>query len=303
MQRRNLIILGIAVLFGLIAVLLANSYFSGYEQRAEKVAKEQQLVRIVVASQELAFGTALTTENLRLQNWPSNSVPQGAFRTLEDALRDGRVSLRPIVIGEPVLASRVSGKDGRASIAYNLPEGMRAISIPVSAVAGVSGFAQPGDVVDVLLTRQIPGDGANGDDKMTDVIMENVQVLAVDQAADDKKNVPKVGKTAVLMVDLFGAQKLALAREVGSLSLALRNVENQLVGGTQTVSTRDLNSNGLYIAARPQMAQAPMYMPPPQNYAPPPRQAASPPRPSGPSMVIVRGTQDTTYEVNRNGAR
>jgi pilus assembly protein CpaB len=303
MQRRNLIILGAAVLFGLIAVFLANSYFSGFEKQEERAAKQEQLARIVVATQELKFGTPLTTDNIRLVNWPQTSVPPGAFRAIPDALRDGRVALRPIAIGEPILTERVSGADGRASISYNLPEDMRAVSIPVSAVAGVSGFVTPGDVVDVLLTRQIPGDGAGDGDKMTDVLMENVQVLAIDQMANEKATNPKVGKTAVLMVDLYGAQKLALARETGSLSLALRNIKNQAAGYLRTVSSRDLSRTGLFMRAR-QAPSAPAPVMPPASTQIAARRAPGvvmPGLPIGPSMIIVRGTQVTSYEVKSNG--
>ena len=171
MGGRNLIFLGVAIGVALIAVILANSYFSGVEERQERIAEEQQLARIVVATQPLEFGQPLTPQNIRLQNFPAGSVPQGAFRSMEDALRDNRVALRPIVPGEPVLADKVSGTDGRAVLAANLAPGMRAVSIPVSATTGVSGFVRPGDIVDVLLTRRMPGDGATDQDLMTDVIL------------------------------------------------------------------------------------------------------------------------------------
>jgi len=167
--NRNLIFLAVAVVVGLIAVVLANSYFSGVETRQERVAAEQRLARIVVATQPLEFGQPLTAQNLRLQNFPQASVPQGAFRSVEEAMRGGRVALRPIVPGEPVLRDKVSGTDGRAVLAANLSEGMRAVSIPVSATTGVSGFVRPGDTVDVMLTRSL-----GESDYMTDVILEDV---------------------------------------------------------------------------------------------------------------------------------
>ena len=159
MPRRNLIIIGIAVFLGVIAVILANSYFSGVEERQEQIAEEQRLARIIVATQPMEFGEPLTTENIRLQNWPAQSVPEGAFLTVADALKDNRVALRPIVPGEPILASKVSGTDGRATLAALLPEGMRAVSIPINNVNGVAGFVLPGTTVDVLLVRQIEGGG------------------------------------------------------------------------------------------------------------------------------------------------
>jgi pilus assembly protein CpaB len=183
---------------------------------------------------------------------------------------------------------------------------MRAVTVPINAVTGVAGFVTPGDVVDVLLTRRIPGDGAGNDDKMTSIILENVPVLAVDRRASEQNTEPNVGRTATLQVDPLGAQKLALATEVGTLSLALRNVENQLVGGTRTVTTAQLDGARLYIRARPQPAAAPsqqpalVYASPPQGAQP----AAAPvqTRPRGPTMSVFRGTEERNEEVQRYGS-
>lgn len=299
MERRNIIIVSVAVVLGLLAVYLANSWFSGVEERQERVAREQQLERIAVARLDLPFGAALTPDNVRLVNWPRQSVPAGAYRDVDKLLREGNVTIRPIAAGEPILRERISE---RAVLSANLPADARAVTVPVNAVTGVAGFVTPGDVVDVLLTRQIPGDGAGGNDKMTTVLLENVQVLAVDRRSSEKNTKPDVGKTATLQVDQYGAQKLALAVEVGTLSLALRNVENQLVGPTSTVTTADLGGGGRYIRApRAASAPAPVYasMAPAQqapSYAPPPQR-----RPSGPTMTVFRGTDSTDTEVPRYG--
>lgn len=298
MQGRNLILLGAAVLIGLVAVFLANSYFSGVEQQQERFAEEQQLSRIVVASQDVSFGTPLNAQNLRLANWPSASVPTGAFTSLAAATRGGRVALRPIVVGEPVLASKVSGADGRAVLSANLPVGKLAYSIPISDVAGVGGFVRPGDKVDVLLTRKIPGEGAdNSTDKMTDVIITGVPVLGIDQVADEKNTKATVGKTATLEVDTLGAQKLALATQLGSLSLALRNVADLAAGPASTVLPRNLTTGNYYIAER-RSAPAQVAMSAPQRSAgvsiP-----SGPARPSGPTMTVYRGAQPSEYEVKR----
>ena len=299
--QRNLIILGVAVLLGLFAVFMANAYFSGVEQRQAQVAAEQKLARIVVATQPMAFGTTLTADNIRMQNWPAASVPTGAFRSIAAALKDNRVALRPIVPGEPILADKVSGKDGRATLAANLPAGMRATTIPVSAVSGVAGFVLPGTTVDVLLTRQIPGEGADAQDQMVDVIMENVQVLAVDQVVDEKDGKPKTSRTATLQTDLYGAQKLVLAQKVGTLSLALRNVENQQPGAVTTVTTRDLGGKGTYRAPRRQAAPRAVKV---AAYAPPTAPVRSVAvTPSGPSMAVYRGVEKADYEVGQLGGK
>lgn len=305
MAQRNLIIVGIAVFLGLIAVYLANTYFSVRETQQAEVAQANQMARIVVASQELAFGTPITTQNVRLANWPAASVPQGAFTSLEDATKS-RVALRPIVPGEPVLASKVSGANGRATLSANLPAGQVAFAIPVNDVSGVAGFIRPGDTVNVLLTRQIPGDGSTSSDKMTDVVLEDVPVLGIDQTSDENKTDPAVGKTATLQVDTRGAQKLALAQQLGSLSLALRNVADQPGGVHPTVTQRDISASRLYIGqragsasggsapARAMNGAARAVQPPSGN---PPAMRA--PRFYAPTMTIVRGTKTSQEEVLR----
>lgn len=306
MGQRNLIAIGIAVFLGLIAVYLANVYFSAREVQQERVAEENRLARIVVSSQDLAFGTAISPQNVRLANWPANSVPAGAFTSIEEATRN-RVALRPIVPGEPILASKVSGTDGRATLSANLPVGQLAYAIPINDVAGVGGFVRPGDVVDVILTRQIPGDGNTGNDKMTDVVLEAVPVLGIDQVADEKNTQPVVGKTATLQVDTFGAQKLALATQSGMLSLALRNVADQVTGARKTVTRADLGGR-YYLASRG--TRAPTYAAAaPRAIGGAARRTALPapsvgtvaaaPRPAGPTMTVVRGTRASEEEFVR----
>jgi pilus assembly protein CpaB len=311
MQGRNWIVLAIAVVVGIFAVILANSYFSGVEERNEQLARQQAMVQIVVAAQPLEFGTKLTQQNIRLQTFPASSVPEGAFRTIPEALKDNRVALRPIVPNEPVLASKVSGTDGRATLAALLPEGMRATSVSVDAVRGVAGFVLPNTMVDVLLTRKIAGEGAGPEDIRSDVILENVQVLAIDQIASDKADKPKVSRTATLAVSLHDAQRLTIAQRVGTLSFALRKVEtaaNANPDGSaarfaHTVTGRQLGGPRMYIPAR--RAEAPRMAAnnPPRAVAPSFRRAAytGPVSTGGSSMTVIRGVEPTSYPVGYLG--
>ena len=296
MERRNLIIVGVAIVIGLFAVYLVNAWFSGEEARQERIAEQQQLERIAVARVDLNFGDQLTTDNVRLVNWPRQSVPPGAYRDVKKLLADGNVAIRPIASGEPILRQRISE---RAILSANIPDDMRAVTVPVNAVTGVAGFVLPGDVVDVLLTRQIPGDGAKGDDRMTSVLLENIQVLAIDLRKSERDSQAKVGKTATLLVDQMGAQKLTLANEIGRITLALRNVENQAYGSYRTVTPRDLGGGGVYLAQRrePAAQNAPQ-----RAYAAAPASGvavAAPPR--GPTMTVYRGTAGSTAVVQRHG--
>lgn len=301
MERRNLIIAAAAVLIGLLAVYLANTWFSGVEERQERVAQEQQLVRIAVANQDLEFGSPLTQDNVRLTSWPANSVPQGAYLEADTQrlLAGGNVAIRPISRGEPILLNRISE---RAVLSANLPADMRAVTVPVDAVTGVAGFVTPGDVVDVLVTRQIPGDGANSDDKMVSVVLERVPVLAIDLRAGEGNTEAALGKTATLQVSPRDAQKLVLATQVGRLSLALRNIEDPAgdasAGARGVVTTRDLGGN-IVIRGRP--TAAPMPAPTVIAAAGATAAAAAVRRPSGPTMTVIRGTTVTEEEVRRHG--
>jgi pilus assembly protein CpaB len=256
----------------------------------------------------MAFGTPLGLQNLRLANWPADSVPAGAFTSL-DALKGTHVALRPIVAGEPVLASKISGTDGRATLSANLPVGKLAYAVPINDVSGVGGFVRPGDVVDVILTRPMPGAGSSSStDKMTDVVLQGVPVLGVDQVADEKDTKAATAKTATLEVDTLGAQKLALSIQLGALSLALRNVADQTAGPASTVIPRHLSVTNYVVPSRSEGGMAP-----PQNLGQAMASAMSRPRfpgvtpasmsvsqrPKGPVMTVYRGGVSSDYEVQR----
>lgn len=297
MERRNLIIVAAAVLIGLLAVYLANAWFTGVQQKQDKIAATQKVVRIAVANRDMAFGDPLTGDNVRLASWPANSVPEGAFREGEaqKLTTAGDVAIRPIARGEPILLSRISE---RAVLSANIPQDMRAVTVSVDDVSGVAGFVTPGDVVDILLTRQVPGD-SNGDSKMTSTIMENVPVLAMDRRADEKNTDPTRSRTATLQVTPQGAQMLALATQVGRLSLALRNVQDQFVGRQTTVTTRDLGGPYFIRARRAESPRA--AVPALASALPAAVSAAAPRRYVGPNMTVVRGTEESVHEVQRYG--
>lgn len=294
MNRQNIIALCVAGVIGLVAVFLANSYFSGIEKAQEDEVRATRLTRIAVALQDIPLGTALTNTNVRMADWPANSVPPGSFDNF-GAATTNRIALEAIRPGEPIIAGRISGTDGRATLATRLDEDRYAISVAVNAVTGVSGFVRPGDLVDVLLTRQIPGDGAKSYDKMTDVIARGLPVLAIDQVLDRSKTDPALGSTATLEVSMEDAQRLSLARELGTLSLALRNVASPANPKAATVTMRDLGGRQLYIGNR-SSAPAAAKAAPAAAPAPAPRKLA-PPRHSSPTMTVIRKGVPTTYEV------
>ena len=314
--NKNFLVLAIAAILGIAAVIITNSYLSGVEENQERAAEQGRLVQIAVARVPLDYGATLTSENIRMISWPATSVPAGAFRSTKGLYgSEQRVVLRPIEAGEPILPGKVTGFGGRASLAELIEPDMRAMSVRISDVAGVAGHIFPGDRVDVMVTRQPKLDGENGEaEKITDVVLQNVRIAAIDLGVSEKAGKPKVGKTATLVVDQPGAQKLALAGQVGTLSLTLRNPLNQDQFAASTVGTRDLGqgdrSQSLYAGAGKDKGSS--SLPALPNYYPPIRQAAavraaaaptapSAPRiPGGVTVQVVRGTNSTPYDVKRH---
>jgi len=298
MRGQGLIILGVAILIGLAAVFLANSYLGRVEQ--QQTTSPQGTVKVAVASVPLDFGTPITPDKVRLVDWPAGSLPEGTFSSIPQLLpmNHTRVALRPMAANEPILRSKISGEGGRAAISAVLDPTKRAVAVRLSDVAGVGGFVLPGDVVDVLVTRTPMNPNGNGQ-QITDVLLQKVRVIAIDQDASDSTDKPAIGKTATLEVAQVDAQKLALAQQVGQLSLALVNPASEASPTVETVSTDDLR-DGAYVGGYSD--GAPRYQPAPIAYAPPagPRMPPKPPAPNPDlTVMVVRGTKDSSYEVGR----
>src|SRR5262245_21810809 len=184
-----------AVLFGLIAVFLAQSWLhSQAEARARSMQANQKPVAsqtIVVAAKPLRYGHQLSAESMREIAWPQGVLPQGAFSSINDALKDGnRIVLTAIEPNEPVLTVKITGPGQRATLSSLVQPGFKAVTIRVNDVDGVGGFVLPGDRVDVALTRQIDKENAS-----TQVVLQNVRVLAIDQVADERVANPAVAKS------------------------------------------------------------------------------------------------------------
>jgi len=289
--------LGVAILIGLAAVFLANSYLGRVEQQQTTTA--QGMVKVAVASVPLDFGTPITPDKVRLVDWPASSLPEGTFSSIPQLLpmNHTRVALRPMAANEPILRSKISGEGGRAAISAVLDPTKRAVAVRLSDVAGVGGFVLPGDVVDVLVTRTPMNPNGNSQ-QITDILLQKVRVIAIDQDASDSTDKPAIGKTATLEVAQVDAQKLALAQQVGQLSLALVNPASETSPTVETVSTNDLR-DGAYVGGYSD--GAPRFQPPPLLSAPPAGPRAPPRKPANPDLtvMIVRGTKDSSYEVGR----
>jgi pilus assembly protein CpaB len=299
-----MIALAVAVVLGLFAVFIANSYISGREQKADLTGT----TKVAVAAVPLAYGTDITPDKIKFVDYPKASLPPGSFTSAAQLLPEGkkRFALMTISINEPVLASKISGEGQGASIAALLTDGMRAATVRINDVSGVAGFVQPNDSVDVLITRTPPG----GNQQFTDVLLQNVRVIAIDQEAKNSDGTPKLARTATFEVSPIDAQKLALAQEAGNLSLVLRKPGEANNPVVETVSNNDLRYNmyggarypapasvGNYGAALTEAITVPKPTPAPRRAVAPKKKAA----PEKPKVEVFRGTQSNEYKVGGYG--
>ncbi len=239
MRGRGLIILVFALVLGGVAVFLARNYLEAQNKPivAEAAQPAIELTTVVIARSTLYFGNRLEREHVREIAWPAEAVPPGAFKNIDEILNgeEERVVLRRIETSEPILSAKISGFGGRATLSSRLEKGMRAVTIRVNDVHGVAGFVLPGDRVDVLLTRDL-----SKGNPVSDILLQNVKVLGVDQEASDEKNTPTVAKAVTLEVSPKQSQKLALASRVGSLSLTLRGEANVAAAPAVQINLQDL---------------------------------------------------------------
>jgi pilus assembly protein CpaB len=241
-RASTFVMIGFAVVFGLLAVFIANMWLNNQaRQRVEVVAPSQTTPSqtIVVAKDPLRFGVELNASMLKEVPWPADAVPAGAFNKISDVMNGGRrVVLAAIEPNEPVLALKITGPGQRATLSALVRPGMKAVTIRVNDVEGVGGFVLAGDHVDVVLTRQLEKGQAT-----TEVVLQNARVLATDQSADERASKPQVAKSVTLEVSTLEAQKVWLASSVGSLSLLLRKAgEAEANGRTRKITLKDLLS-------------------------------------------------------------
>jgi pilus assembly protein CpaB len=233
MRAGTAIALFIALVLGGSAAYLSRQYLQDF-------TKPQTSTRtLVVASQPLSFGSQLNDDNLREISWPGERL-EGSFATKAQLLKEGRrVALTSFQKNEPILVSKVTGPNQRATLSTLLEEGMRAVTVRVDEVRGVAGFVLPNDRVDVVLTRGEDG-GGNSSDKITDILLQNVKVLAVNQLASEKQEKPTVARAVTLALNTQQAQKVILAQNVGRLSLILRQAGDGSPEATRRVTLADL---------------------------------------------------------------
>jgi pilus assembly protein CpaB len=283
-NTRAVVMIVVAVLIGLAAVVLASRLL----QQASMATTP-----VVVANRDIILGTRLSREDLQVVEWPKSAVPAGAFNKPDDLVNaktpEGKTEPRVLKIslskGEPVLESKLAPVGAEGGLASVIPEGMRAITVRVNEIVGVAGFAQPGSRVDIMVHTQ-----DENNKPISKIVMENVKILALAQETSGDPNKPKVVSAATLEVTPGQAEKIDLARSVGTLSLVLRNEMDKAV-----VETKGAEKSGLLGAPSVAPAAPSMVQPEaPQVQAPPPRPARrAPPKESA---EVIKGVQKSTVE-------
>ena len=210
-NMRALAMLTVATIAALAAVLFASRWMQTQATPSTKV---------VVAATDINLGQRLTPEFVKLVDWPAGSIPAGAFTDPQKL--DGRVLKTSAQRGEPLLDAKLAPVGTLGGLSAVIGEGKRAITVRVNDVIGVAGFALPGNYVDIIVNTQKDANAAR-DQNISKIVLEKILVLAVAQEVGRDETKPKVVDAVTLEVTPDQAEKIDLARSIGTLSLVLRN--------------------------------------------------------------------------------
>ncbi len=233
MKRARLIVLVVALAAGGVAAMLARGLNRAPEPpKAPPPPPPLATVEVLIAKSDLDTGQVVGAHDVGWQTWPAAAGSNFIRKTdRPEAIKDfvGAIVRTPVAAGEPIRDSKVVASKAGGFMAAVLPRGMRAIAMDVAPDTDAGGFILPNDHVDVLLThRDKAAEKLSGVEKyVSETILRNVRVLAVDQVLGEKDGQKVViGKTATLELDPHQAETLALARQTGTLSLILRSLLN-----------------------------------------------------------------------------
>src|SRR5438270_12561252 len=235
MRARTLTLVLLAVILAGGTAFLARAWLAA--QRSADMAEASPLAlpapskSVLVARLGVQRGQILKPDDLVCQDWPEATLDKSyvilGTRTPESFA--GWVARNPIAGGEPLTESKIIAPGDRGFLAAVLRPGMRAISVPVTVTTGISGFVFPGDQVDLLITYQVPAQNTAGstggyEHKAAETVLHDVRVIAIDQRLESKAGEAVVAHTATMEVTPKQSEIIALAGEIGKLSLSLRSL-------------------------------------------------------------------------------
>ncbi len=272
-MRRPANILFLSILIGALSAAMIYRYLQtqrGALEEALRQAQQQQTgvqaVPITVAKETIPIGSEIRADQLKVVAWPVEAQPEGAITDPAQAV--GSVARVTLNLNEPITRAHLVG-DKTGLLALLITEGMRAMSVRVDKVSGVSGFITPNSHVDVVLAGSPSEKGEN----QAKIILQNVTVLATGTEVEVRDNKPVEVPTVTLLVSPEDAEKLTLATQAGPIQLALRNYRDE-----DTVTTRGVNNAGLFGVP-----------PAPPSLPAPVRRGGGGERPSGFSVEILLG--------------
>jgi pilus assembly protein CpaB len=248
MKAARLVVLVVAVAAGGAAALLAGRGGEEPPPPQPVAAPQINTVDLLVAKIDIPLGTSISAQDMQWQMWPTQAASPVFIRKSEkpDAIEQftGAIARAPFVAGEPLRESKLIKANGSGYMAAVLDKGMRAVSTEISPETGAGGFILPNDRVDVILSRrEREGDRAPGNEShSSETILVNIRILAIDQTLGEKDGQKVViGKTATLELTPRQSETLALSRQLGTLSLALRSLAD---AGDSTLPTEDERAAG-----------------------------------------------------------
>ena len=238
-------------MLGLGALFVARIWLPAQSSKPglHPVAAASPGVPVVLAAGQIAYGAKLQAKDLVLTRLPADAAPPGAFTSIDQVLKlDGGgapVALTAMSPRETVLPTKLSGPGARPTLAALIGQGMRGYTIGVTEVQGGGGHVMPGDRVDVVLTRDVGTAIEGGRGKLiSEIVIQSVRVLGMDLNVDPNSVHPVVAHTATLEVNVQDAERLALAAQAGTLSLALRRAGSAEVETVRPMLTSDLSAAG-----------------------------------------------------------
>ena len=239
---RNVKAIALLVL-AIVTGLAAAVYAAGWVAQRGNLAS----TKVVVAAVDVELGSKINPQMLTQVDWPSASVPPGSFREIKDV--QDRVLKVGLQRGEAVLDRKLAPVGTAGGLSAVIAEGKRAMTVRVNDVIGVAGFALPGNYVDVMVNMQ--QEQGRGSNQISMTVLEHVLVLAIAQEASRDDTKPKVVSAVTLELSPADAEKLDLARSVGSLSLVLRNQLDKNMARTNGVTRDQLLGLKEVVAAAP----------------------------------------------------
>ena len=231
MKLRPLLFGGLAIVTCLATIYTAQSWLSSQRQAvAAQTKPEKKVTLVLVAAKVLPTGSFVRAEDLRWQEWPSESANDSylykdkAANAVQEEV--GAVVRQRIAAGEPVTPGMLMKPGDRGFLAAVLEPGMRAISVSVTATSGVAGLVFPGDRVDLILSHQVKDelDPSGPPKTASETVLTDIRVLAIDQTVTDQDNKPVLAKTVTFEVTPKQVEVIGVASSLGSLSLSLRSI-------------------------------------------------------------------------------